>query len=172
VSLSPPPPEVSTVFKALESGCVDSMYEDQIQTFVLEALECTAAFKAVQATASLLNQYTSESMQTEVDYCTGEAQLHGYYRIALPKVLQFLKSHEFAAMNVPNALDWIQKWDAWSELLDYVRWVFEVQQQVERILLTRPPNRQLQSYMGAAGDWMFQWIRFHAQRYSVLFVTS
>jgi hypothetical protein len=122
VSLSPPPPEVRTVFKALETGCVDPMYEDQIQTFVLEALECTAAFKAVQATASLLNQYMSESMQTEVDYCTREAELNGYYRIALPKVLQFLKSHEFAAMNVPNALDWIQKWDAWSELLDYVRW--------------------------------------------------
>jgi hypothetical protein len=59
-------------------------------------------------------------VQSEVDYCTGEAQLHGYHPIALKKVLEFLKSREFAAMNVHDARDWIEKWVAWSKHLDYV----------------------------------------------------
>jgi hypothetical protein len=75
---------------------------------LLHALECTAAFKAMQATASLLKEYTSEIMQTEMDYCTREAQLHGYYPFALKTFLDFLKGSEFAAMQAEGARDWIK----------------------------------------------------------------
>ena len=105
------------------AGVPPAGHGDGIRLFLDEALNCTAAFKAVQSTASFLRQHTqnNEVLLMQVNYAVREAYLSEDYAESLSKVLKVFDERPFSSSGRnPKARQCAEIWHAWSNLLDAI----------------------------------------------------